>query len=128
MSERGSIAFLIATYLSIILLAVIGFGSVGIAILSGHRIQGVTDYAVLYGHDRAVRAGKPSVVRLEIEVKNFLESVASTERLDIVAAESWVEGENSHLRLCARYRDPFGLRVSSMIVCREAAAKSFLVL
>lgn len=128
MSERGSIAILLATYLSIILLAVIGFGSVGIAMLAGHRIQGVTDYAVLYGHDRAVRAGKPSAGRLEVEVRNFLESAVSAERLQIVSAESWVAGENSHLRLCARYRDLFGLRVSSMIVCREAAAKSFLVL
>ncbi len=128
MSERGSIAILLATYLSIILLAVIGFGSVGIAMLAGHRIQGVTDYAVLYGHDRAVRAGKPSAGRLEVEVRNFLESTVSAERLEIVSADSWVAGENSHLRLCARYRDLFGLRVSSMIVCREAAAKSFLVL
>ncbi len=128
MSERGSIAILLATYLSIILLAVIGFGSVGIAMLAGHRIQGVTDYAVLYGHDRAVRAGKPSAGRLEVEVRNFLESAVSAERLEIVSADSWVAGENSHLRLCARYRDLFGLRVSSMIVCREAAAKSFLVL
>ncbi len=128
MSERGSIAILLATYLSIILLAVIGFGSVGIAMLAGHRIQGVTDYAVLYGHDRAVRAGKPSAGRLEVEVRNFLESAVSADRLEIVSADSWVAGENSHLRLCARYRDLFGLRVSSMIVCREAAAKSFLVL
>jgi hypothetical protein len=128
MSERGSIAILLATYLSIILLAVIGFGSVGIAMLAGHRIQGVTDYAVLYGHDRAVRAGKPSAGRLEVEVRNFLESAVSADRLEIVSAESWVAGENSHLRLCARYLDLFGLRVSSMIVCREAAAKSFLVL
>ncbi len=126
MSERGSIAILLATYLSIILLAVIGFGSVGIAMLAGHRIQGVTDYAVLYGHDRAVRAGKPSAGRLEVEVRNFLESAVSADRLEIVSADSWVAGENSHLRLCARYRDLFGLRVSSMIVCREAAAKSFL--
>ena len=128
MSERGSMAILLATYLSIILLAVIGFGSVGIAMLAGHRIQGVTDYAVLYGHDRAVRAGKPSAGRLEVEVRNFLESAVSADRLEIVSADSWVAGENSHLRLCARYRDLFGLRVSSMIVCREAAAKSFLVL
>lgn len=128
MREQGSIVILIANYLAIILLLAIGFGSVGIAILAGHRIQGVSDYAVLYGHDRSVRAGKPSAARLESEVRNFLESATSAERLDIVSAESWVEGENSFLKLCARYRDLFGLRVSSMVVCREAAAKSFLVL
>lgn len=127
MSERGSIAILIATYLSIILLSVVGFGSVGIAMLAGHRIQGVTDYAVLYGHDRSVRAGKPSATVLEVQVRNFLSSAPSARRLDIVSAQSWVVGENSHLRVCARYRDLFGLRIDSMVVCREAAAKSFLV-
>ena len=128
MKERGSIAILLATYLSIILLSVLGFASVGVAMLAGHRIQGVTDYAVLYGHDRAVRAGKPSANRLELEIRNFLVAAASAQRLEIVSAESWVAGENSHLRVCARYRDLFGLRVNSMVVCREAAAKSFLVL
>lgn len=127
MSERGSIAILIATYLSIILLSVVGFGSVGIAMLAGHRIQGVTDYAVLYGHDRSVRAGKPAAAVLEVQVRNFLSSAPSARRLDIVSAQSWVVGENSHLRVCARYRDLFGLRIDSMVVCREAAAKSFLV-
>ena len=128
MNDRGSIAILIATYLSIITLSVIGFASVGIAMLAGHRIQGVTDYAVLYGHDRAHRAGKPSADRLELEVRKFLSNAASAHRLEIVSLDRWVAGENSHLRICARYQDLFGLRVSSMVICREAAAKSFLVL
>lgn len=128
MSEKGSIAILIATYLSIIMLSVIGFASVGVAILAGHRIQGVTDFAVLYGHDRSVRAGKPSGSRLEIETRHFLSLASSAHRLEIVSAESWVAGDNSHLRVCARYRDLFGLRIDSMVLCREAAAKSFLVL
>lgn len=55
MKETGSIVILLATYLSIILLSVIGFASVGMTILAAHRIQGVADFAVLYGHDRAVR-------------------------------------------------------------------------
>ena len=128
MKENGSIAILIATYLSIIMLSVIGFASVGVAILAGHRIQGVTDYAVLYGHDRSVRAGKPLASRLETETRRFLTLAPSAQRLEIVSAESWVAGDNSHLRLCARYRDLFGLRIDSMVICREAAAKSFLVL
>lgn len=128
MRDRGSIAILVATYLSIILLSVLGFASVGVAMLAGHRIQGVTDYAVLYGHDRAIRAGKPSEIKLGLEIRKFLASASSTEKLEVVSVRSWVSGENSHLKLCARYRDLFGLRVNSMIICREAAAKSFLVL
>ncbi len=128
MREDGSIALLIVTYLSLILVSVIGFSSVGIAMLAGHRVQGVADYAVLFGHDRAVRAGKPSPDRLQIEVDKFLASAASAERLEIISAESWVEGDRSHFRICARYQDLFGLRINSMVICREAAAKSFLVL
>ena len=128
MKEQGSVAILVATYLSIILLSVIGSASVGIAILASHRVQGVADFAVLYGHDRAVRAGKPLATRLEIEIRKFLANSSSAQRLEIVSAESWVTGENSHLRICARYRDIFGMRVNSMVICRESSARSFLFL
>ena len=128
MKDNGSIAILLATYLSIILLTIMGFVSVGIAMLASHRIQGVADYAVLYGHDRSVRAGKPAADRLQREIRLFLKAAPSAERLEITESKSWVEGETSHLRICARYRDLFGLRISSMVICRNAAARSFLVL
>jgi len=127
MKETGSIVILLATYLSIILLSVIGFASVGMTILAAHRIQGVADFAVLYGHDRAVRAGKPLAGRLNVEVKNFLSSAPSAERLQVISVDSWVAGEISHLRICASYQDLFGLRIDSVTICRRAAAKSFLI-
>lgn len=128
MKDQGTIAILLATYLSIILLSVVGFASVGIAVLASHRIQGVADFTVIYGHDRAVRAGKPNASKLNLEIRKFLSESPAANRLEIVNVESWVVGENSHLRVCARYQDLFGLRLSSMTICREAAAKSFLLL
>lgn len=127
MKDTGSIVILLATYLSIILLSVIGFASVGMTMLAAHRIQGVADFAVLYGHDRSVRAGKPVAGQLNVEVKRFLSSAQSAERLQVISADSWVAGEISHLRICARYQDLLGLRIDSLTICRESAAKSFLI-
>lgn len=127
MNERGTIAILLSTYLSIILLSIIGFASVGIAVLAGHRVQGVADFSVIYGHDRSVRAGKPNPSKLDSEVRVFLSQSPAASRLEIVSVDSWVAADNSNVRICARYRDLFGLRISSMIICRQAAAKSFLL-
>jgi hypothetical protein len=128
MKEQGSISILLATYLSIVLLSVIGFSSVGVAILASHRVQGVADFAVLYGHDRAVRAGQPDLSRLRFHVQEFIRTTPSASRLEILQSEAWISGEASHVRICARYQDLFGLKLNSMALCREASAKSFLVL
>jgi hypothetical protein len=126
-SDRGTIAILLSTYLSIILLSIFGFASVGVAVLAGHRIQGVADFSVIYGHDRAVRAGKPSPSRLEAEIRAYLRQSPAASRLLIQSVDSWVISDNSNVRICARYQDLFGLRISSMTICRQAAAKSFLL-
>ncbi len=128
MSDRGSVTPLIATYLAIILLSVLSVTTVATAMLAGHRIQGVADYAVLYGHDRAQRAGKPSASVLNNQVRLFLETAVSAQKLEVVGVETFVSSDVSHIRLCGRYRSVFGLGISSMIICRQAAAKSFLLL
>ncbi len=127
MNERGTIAILLSTYLSIILLSIVGFSSVGIAVLAGHRVQGVADFSVIYGHDRAVRAGKPNPNKLATEIRSFLAQSPAARRLELVSVDSWVTADNSNVRICARYQDLFGLRISSMTICRQAAAKSFLL-
>jgi len=127
MKDEGTIAILVATYVSIILLTVLGFASVGIAILASHRIQGVADFAVLYGHDRSVRAGIPEQSLLDSHVRNFLALSESADRIDLVQVKNWITGETSNTRICARYKDLFGFEMDSMIICREASAKSFLV-
>lgn len=127
MKDQGSIAPLIATYLSILLLSVLGFSLVATAMLAGNRIQGVADYAVLYGHDRSIRAGIPQEQKLNSEIKKFIAQAESAERLEITLVNTSVEGEISNVRLCARFKDTLGLGFASMIICREASAKSFLI-
>lgn len=128
MKDSGSITPLLATYLASMLLCILGFSSVATAMLAGHRIQGVADYAILYGHDRSVRAGKPQEDQLRIQVRNFLASAESARRLELIDSRVWTKDEVSHIELCARYRNPFGIGADSMVVCRRAAAKSFLIL
>lgn len=127
MKDEGTIAILVATYVSIVLITVLGFASVGIAILAGHRIQGVADFAVLYGHDRSVRSGIPDQSLLDSHVRNFLALSASADRIDLVEVKNWVTGDTSNTRICARYKDLLGFEINSLTICREASAKSFLV-
>ena len=72
MSDRGSVAPLIAGYLALILLAAFGAVAVGAGIIAGHRIQGVADFAVLYSHDRSVVAGIPDSSSLKLQLQDFL--------------------------------------------------------
>jgi hypothetical protein len=125
-SDRGSVAPLVAGYLALILLAAFGAVAVGAGIIAGHRIQGVADFAALYSHDRAVVAGTPEVSALRRELQYFLSRARSAQSLQIVVAEIGAVDEVSELRLCARYREVlFGL--DSYLICKSSRAKSYLV-
>jgi hypothetical protein len=125
-SDRGSVAPLVAGYLALILLAAFGAVAVGAGLIAGHRIQGVADFAVLYSHDRAVVAGIPEVSALRRELQYFLNWASSAQSLEIVVAEIAAADEVSELRLCARYREViFGL--DSYLICKNSRAKSYLV-
>jgi len=100
--EEGTIAPLVAIYLSIILLAVIGSVAV-------------------------ITAGVPSQAELSRQVALFLRAAPSAERLVIVSASAQVSADTSTLRLCARYQNPLGIGLNSAIICRESKAKSFLI-
>ena len=128
MRDRGSIAPLIATYLALILLSLLGLLSIATAMLASHRVQGVADFAVLFGHDRSVIAGIPQAAKLRKQVSLFIEKAQSAKSLEITNLQTWVDDGVSHVRLCARFQDSFGLQVTSMTICRQASAKSFLIL
>ena len=128
MTDRGSIAPLIATYLALILLSLLGLLSIATAMLASHRVQGVADFAVLFGHDRSVIAGIPQAAKLRKQVSLFIEKAQSAKALEITNLQTWVDDGVSHVRLCARFQDSFGLQVTSMTICRQASAKSFLIL
>jgi hypothetical protein len=128
MRDRGSIAPLIATYLALILLSLLGLLSIATAMLTSHRVQGVADFAVLFGHDRSVIAGIPQAAKLRKQVSLFIEEAQSAKALEITNLQTWVDDGVSNVRLCARFQDSFGLQVTSMTICRQASAKSFLIL
>jgi hypothetical protein len=128
MTDRGSIAPLIATYLALILLSLLGLLSIATAMLASHRVQGVADFAVLFGHDRSVIAGIPQAGKLRKQVSLFIEKAQSAKSLEITNLQTWVDDGVSNVRLCARFQDSFGLQVTSMTICRQASAKSFLIL
>ena len=126
-SDSGTIAPLIAIYLSLLILSIIGSSAVVTVLIAGNRVQGVADMAILFAHDRAVTNGVPGRPQLVEGVREFLSEAESARRLSIVAMNANVQGDESSLELCARYQNPLGVGVDSAIICRNSSAKSFLL-
>ena len=126
MKDRGSLAILVAGYLALILTLFIGGFAVALGLIAQNRIQGVTDSALLYAHDRAVTKGVPDEAKLEIAVASFLANAPSAKQIAVISFESTVTGVKSTLVLCARHLDPMG-RYFAGKICRQASAESFLV-
>ena len=126
MSDRGSIAPLVAGYLALILLTLIGSAAVGVTMIATNRVQQVVDAAVLYAHDRSVTRGVPSQSQLNIALDRFLDRAESARRLEIVNHRIIAVGTISNLELCARVRNPL-LESHQILVCRSARAESFVI-
>ncbi len=126
-SEAGTIAVLVATYLSIILVAIFGSAAVVAALVAANRIQGVAEMAVLFAHDRSVELGVPDSAELSVGLQQFLSLAPSAQALELVAVDSYVTGAVSTVRICARYLNPLGVGIDSAIICRESRAESFLI-
>jgi hypothetical protein len=126
MKDRGSLAILITGYLGLLLTLFLGGFAVAIGLVAQNRIQGVTDSALLYAHDRAVTKGIPNLAKLENAVDVFLTNAPSGQQLDVMSVVTEVRGVRSSLTLCARHLDPIGRYLTGMI-CKSASAESFLV-
>ena len=126
MTDRGSLAILIAGYLALILTLFLGGYAVAIGLIAQNRIQGVADSALLYAHDRAVTKGVPNPEKLAWAISHFLEHAPSAKQLVILSVDSAVTGVKSTIVLCARHQDPIGQYLAGRI-CRQANAESFLV-
>ena len=126
-SDKGTIAPLVAIYLSIILLAAFGSVSAIAALVASNRVQGVADMAILYAHDSSVTSSIPNQAKLSYEIVLFLQRAPSAQRLIIVSAAAQVNADTSTPRMCARYQNPLGVGVDSAIICRESKAKSLLL-
>ena len=125
-SDKGSIAPLVAGYLSLILLVLFGSAAVGVSMIATNRVQAITDAALLYAHDRSHQRGVPSERLLEEHTATFLFTAPSAKRIQLVSFDAWSSQNVSNLRLCARVQNPLWT-LGSLLVCREAKAESFIV-
>lgn len=123
--DSGSIAPLVAGYLALILLTILGSAAVGVSMIAVNRVQAVADAAVLYAHDRAVTRGVPNQGLLLSKSREFLATAPSAKRIGVVGEQARVSGAISELELCAEVQNPLNLGVIS--VCRIARAESVIV-
>lgn len=125
LSERGSIAPLVAGYLALILLTIFGSAAIGISMIATNRVQAIADATVLFAHDRAVTRGIPNKSALETGAREFLNTAPSAKRIELVSVSVSVSGAISELEICARVANP--LFLGDVQVCRVARAESFIV-
>jgi hypothetical protein len=125
-SDRGSLAILVSGYLALTLTLFLGGFSVALGLIAQNRIQGVTDAALLYAHDRAVTKGVPNQRKLGESVTTFLAAAPSAAQLKIDFYQAKVNGIQSTLLLCAVHSDPMQKFLVGRI-CKQAKAESFLV-
>ena len=124
--DRGTIAPLVAGYLALILLAVLGSAAVGVTMIATNRVQGITDATVLFAHDRSVVRGLPNQNRLSEHAASFLTMAPSAKRIKVLNYEIVAQGAVSSLTLCALVQNPlWGL--GELNICRSAKAESFIV-
>mgnify|MGYP007070465501 CR=1 FL=1 len=123
--DEGTVAPLVAAYLAFIVLVILLSSNVVSAMAYSHRLQGVTDAAVVYGHDRSLAVGQPKLEALRSSIATFLQTAPSAKRLNLVVVNVSVSGERSELELCAQLDYPLSL--GSGVVCRRAVAQSFLL-
>lgn len=123
--DSGSIAPLVAGYLALILLTILGSAAVGVSMIAVNRVQAVADAVVLYAHDRAVTRGVPNHGLLLARSREFLASAPSAQRIGIVGVKVEVSGAISELELCASVQNP--LNLGAISVCRISRAESFIV-
>lgn len=123
--DEGTIAPLVAACLALLVLVVLLSSNVVAAMAYSHRVQGVADAAVVYGHDRSLVAGIPQLGSLRSSIIGFLKAAPSAKRLDVVIVNVSVSGQKSQLELCAELEYPLSL--ASGVICARASAQSFLL-
>ena len=124
-SDRGSIAPLVAGYLTLILLTIFGSAAVGVSMIAVNRVQAVADATVLFAHDRSITRGIPNQQGLRTAAAEFLSTAPSAERIAVNSVNLRVSGAISELELCASVANPLGL--GAMEICRVSRAESFIV-
>jgi hypothetical protein len=128
--ERGSIAPVVAGYLALILLTILGSAAVGTTMITTNRVQAVADATVLFAHDRSITRGIPEAEKLDDHAREFLSKAPSAKRIVVSSLRVKVSGAISELELCASWVNPIGLVADALgerTICRISRAESFIV-
>lgn len=125
MREQGSVAPLVAGYLALILITLVGSAAVGVSMIAANRVQAVADAAVLYAHDRSITRGIPDQSALKREVATFLQNAPSAKRINVVNSRAITIGAISSLELCAKVSNPLWTS-HQILICKSSRAQSFV--
>lgn len=123
--DSGTIAPLVAGYLALVLMVFLMATNVIATLTFASRLQGLTDMAVVYAHERSLRVGRPQVAEFREQLSHYLANapVAKDMRPEIINVKTL--GTRSTLELCAGIRFP--LAPGGGVICRTASAESFLI-
>ena len=125
-TDSGTIAPLVAGYLALILLTLCGSAAVGLTMIATNRVQGITDAAVLFAHDRSIVRGVPDQNRLQQHAASFLATAPSVKRIRVLNYQIASQGAVTELTLCAGVQNPLWA-LGEITICKSARAESFIV-
>lgn len=123
--DSGTIAPLIAGYLALLIMVFLMAANVIATMTFASRLQGVTDLAAVYAHERSLRVGRPQGEIYREQLSHYLSNAPAAKSMVIEVINLKISGARSNLELCAEF--DFPLSLSSGVICRSASAESFLV-
>ena len=124
-SDEGTIAPLVAGYLALLMMVGLLASNVVAAMSFANRLQGFTDLAVIYAHERALRIGIPQQGLIQTELSKFLSQAPSAKRIVLHSTKVSIQGPVSTLEFCAKFSFP--LSPGGVVICKQARAQSFLL-
>ncbi len=125
LSDRGTIAPLLAGYLALLVLTFLLATYVIATMTFASRLQGVVDLGAIYAHERSLRVGQPKGLEYRDALAHYLANAPAAKAMAIEVMNLRISGAKSTLKLCAVFEYP--LAVGSGVICRSATAESFLL-
>ncbi len=124
--DSGTIAPLVAGYLALLVMVFLMASNVISTQVFASRLQGLTDLAVVYAHERSLRVGKPQTTEFREHLAHYLSNAPTAKAMAIEIVNLKISGSRSTLELCAVFEFP--LAPGNGVICRESSAESFLLL
>lgn len=123
--DSGTIAPLVAGYLALLVMVFLMATNVLATLVFASRLQGLTDLAVVYAHERSLRVGRPQVAEFREQLSHYLTNAPVAQDMYLEVVNVRTSGTRSTLELCAGIRLP--LSPGGGVICRTASAESFLI-